>query len=34
MPCIVLLRAERTARMAKGDGAPLSEETLAEAIAA
>jgi hypothetical protein len=34
VPCIVLMRAERAARMAKRDQARTSSETLAEAIAA
>jgi MFS family permease len=34
VPCLVLVRAERAARAAKGDAAGASAETLAEAIAA
>src|SRR4051812_40587614 len=34
VPCVVLLRAERAARAAKGDDAGPSPETLAEAVAA
>ena len=34
IPCVILVRAERAARRAKGDAADLSAETLAEAVAA
>ncbi len=34
IPCVVLFRAERAARRAKGDAAEPSAETLAEAVAA
>jgi EmrB/QacA subfamily drug resistance transporter len=34
VPCIILMRAERAARAAKGDGAEPSDATLAEAVAA
>ena len=34
IPCLVLVRAERAARRAKGDAAEPSAETLAEAVAA
>jgi hypothetical protein len=34
IPCVILMRAERTARARKGEATPPSEETLAEAIAA
>jgi EmrB/QacA subfamily drug resistance transporter len=34
IPCVILMRAERAARRAKGDAAEPSAETLAEAVAA
>jgi hypothetical protein len=34
IPCVILLRAERAARAAKGAAAGASPETLSEAIAA
>ncbi len=34
IPCVILVRAERAARRAKGDAAEPSAETLAEAVAA
>ncbi len=34
IPCVILMRAERAARRAKGEGAEPSAETLAEAVAA
>ena len=34
VPCIILLRAERAARAARGDDAGPTPETLAEAVAA